>query len=118
MNNNTRHTPAPTHATRPLLKALDQNDNIEKVVKQSADELLVVNAVLKKNIPSDTQQGDLAQALDKTEHIEDTIGASAKELASVNQLLEHEVDERILLERELLTTKTALSRAQAELKKK
>jgi hypothetical protein len=104
-------------STRPLIKALDQNDNVKKVVKQSADELLVVNAVLKKGIPEQSQKGDLAQALQKTEHIEDTIQESADELSEVNQLLEHEVDERILLERELLTTKSALARAKQELKK-
>lgn len=104
-------------STRPLLQALDQNDGVKKVVKQSADELLVVNAVLKKGIPEQSQKGDLAQALEKTEHIEDTIQESAEDLAEVNKLLEHEVDERISLERELLTTKTALSRAKAELKK-
>ena len=104
-------------ATRPLIKALDQNDNVKKVVKQSADELLVVNAVLKKGIPEQAQKGDLAQALEKTEHIEDTIQESAEELAEVNKLLEHEVDERILLEKELIATKAALSRATAALKK-
>ncbi len=103
-------------STRPLLKALDQNDNVKKVVKQSADELLVINAVLKKGIPEHSQKGDLAQALERTEHIEDTIQESAEDLAEVNKLLEHEVEERISLERELLTTKTALSRAKAGLK--
>ena len=109
------HTPA--SATRPLLKALDQNDSVKEAVKQSADELLVVNAVLKKGIPQQVQTGDLAQALEKTEVIEDTIQESAQDLAEVSKLLEHEVDERIALERELLTTKSALSRAKAELKK-
>ena len=112
-----KKSPASKESTRPLLKALDQNDNVKKMVKQSADELLVVNAVLKKGIPEQAQTGDLAQALQKTEHIEDSIHASAEELTEVNQLLEHEVDERILLERELLTAKNALSRAQAKLKK-
>lgn len=103
--------------TRPLIKALDQNDNVKKVVKQSADELLIVNAVLKKGIPEQAQKGDLAQALQKTEHIEDTIQESAEDLAEVNKLLEHEVDERVVLERELLNTKKALSRAKEKLKK-
>lgn len=105
------------HPTRPLLKALDQNDGVKKVVKRSGDELLVVNAVLKKNIPGSAKQGDLAQALEKTEVIEDNIQESAEELAQVNTLLAHEVDERISLERELLATKTALARAKAALKK-
>ena len=113
-----KHASTSSHGTRPLLKALDQNDNVKEVVKQSADELLVVNAVLKKGIPEQAQKGDLAQALEKTEHIEDTIQESAQDLAEVNQLLEHEVDERIALERELLATKTALARAKTELAKK
>lgn len=107
----------PTSTTRPLLKALDQNDGVKKVVKQSADELLVINAVLKKGIPDQVQTGDVAQALEKTADIEDSIQESAKNLAEVNQLLEHEVDERILLERELLAAKTALTLANKELKK-
>lgn len=105
-------------ATRPLVKALHQNDGVEEVVKQSADDLLVINAVLKKNIPERSQMGDLAQALDKTEHIEEQIQASAEELSEVNTLLEHEVDERIALERELLVTKAALAQAKTERTKK
>jgi hypothetical protein len=104
-------------SSRALVKALDQNDSVKKIVKQSADDLTVVNAVLEKGIPEQAKMGDLAQALEKTEAIEATIQGSAKDLAEVNQLLEHEVDERISLERELLTTKAALSRAEAELKK-
>ena len=118
MNHHHNHTPESGSNTRPLSKALDQNDSVERVVQKSADELLVVNAVLKKSIPEDALKGDLAQALEKTERIEDTIEASAQDLAAVNQLLAHEVDERIALEHELLATRTALSHAQAELKKK
>jgi hypothetical protein len=113
----TSKPPLSTIKTRPLLKALDQNDGVKKVVKQSGDELLVVNAVLKKGIPDQAQTGDVAQALEKTEDIEDSIQKSAKKLAQVNQLLEHEVDERIALERELLATKTALALANKEPKK-
>ena len=110
--------PISSDSTRPLLKALHQNDGVEEVVKQSADDLLVINAVLKKNIPEQSQMGDLAQALDKTEHIEDKIQESAEELSEVNTLLKHEVDERIALERELLVTKNALAQAKTELLKK
>ena len=113
----TKKKAAPPPLTRPLIKALDQHDNVKKVVKRSADELLVVNAVLKKGIPEQAQKGDLAQALEKTEHIEDTIQESAEDLAEVNKLLEHEVDERMVLERELANTKKALSRAKGKLKK-
>ncbi len=119
MNKNSPSTPSQTPhspdspsspAARPLVKALNQNDSVKQTVKQSADELLVINAVLKQGIPDHAQTGDVAQALEKTEVIEDTIQTSAEDLATVNKLLEHEIDERIDLERELLATKAALAR--------
>ena len=103
-----------TSAARPLVKALHKNDTVKEVVKQSGDELLVVNAVLKKGIPEHAQTGDLAQALEKTEIIEDKIQTSAEDLATVNKLLEHEIDERIALERELMATKAELAREKAK----
>lgn len=92
------------------MQALHQNDSVQETVKQSADELLVINAVLKHNIPDEVQRGDVAQALEITEDIEDRIQTSAQELETVNKLLEHEIDERIELERDLLATKAALLR--------
>lgn len=103
-----------TDTAKPLVKALQQNGTVKETVKQSADELVVINAVLKRGIPDDAQTGDVAQALEKTEAIEEKIQTSAEDLASVNKLLEHEIDERIDLERKLLATKTALEREKAK----
>jgi hypothetical protein len=103
-----------TDTAKPLVKALQQNGTVKETVKQSADELVVINAVLKHGIPDDAQTGDVAQALEKTEAIEEKIQTSAEDLASVNKLLEHEIDERIDLERELLATRTALEREKAK----
>lgn len=100
--------------SKPLVKALHQNGTVKETVKQSADELLVINAVLKHGIPDDAQTGDVAQALENTEAIEEKIQTSAQDLATVNQLLENEIDERIELERELLATKAALEREKAK----
>lgn len=99
---------------KPLVKALHQNGTVKETVKQSADELLVISAVLKHGIPEHAQTGDVAQALESTEAIEDKIQTSAEDLATVNKLLEHEIDERIDLERELLATKAALVREKAK----
>ena len=74
----------------------------------------MVNAVLKQGIPSATQTAGVSQALQKTEAIEARIQTSAEDLAAVNTLLEHEIDERIDLERELLATKAALAREKAK----
>ena len=98
---------------RPLAQALAQNDAVKATVEQSANELLVVNAVLQTGIPDQALSHDVAAALQKSETIGDAIAESADELQAVNELLEHEVDERILLERELLTTKAALVKAKA-----
>ena len=106
--------PDTTASSKPLVKALQQNDSVKESVKQSADELLVINAVLKNGIPDHAQTGDVAQALEKTEAIEDKIQTSAEDLATVNKLLEHEIDERIDLERDLLITKAELAREKAK----
>lgn len=106
-------SPAIDHS-KPLVKALHQNGTVKETVKQSADELLVINAVLKHGIPDHAQTGDVAQALENTEAIEEKIQTSAEDLITVNKLLEHEIDERIDLERELLATKAALVREKAK----
>ncbi len=103
-----------TTPAKPLIKALDKTGSVKEVVAQSADELLLVNAVLRHRIPGNAQTGDVAQALAKTEDIEEKIDASAKDLTVVTELLAHEVDERIHLERELMTTKAALAREKAK----
>lgn len=104
----------PTAATRPLEQALDRNEAVHGTVRQSADELLVINAVLKQEIPDSIQTGDVAEALQKTDEIESRINESAADLAHVNQLLEQEIDERADVERELTATKAALVKAQAK----
>ncbi len=108
------HSSVSISSARPLVKALHQNNTVKETVKKSADELLVINAVLKHGIPDHAQTGDVARALEKTEVIEDTIQASAEDMGTVNTLLEHEIDERIILERELLATKAALVREKAK----
>ncbi len=98
----------------PLVIALDQNDAVKDAVKQSADELMVINAVLKQEIPDDAQTGDLSAALQKTDDLKERIQDSAEELAQVNQLLAQEIDERTALEQELAQTQAALAQAQNE----
>lgn len=102
----------PSPAAKPLEQALDRNEVVHDTVRQSADELLVINAVLKQEIPDSVQTGEVAEALQKTDEIESRINESAADLAHVNQLLEQEIDERADVERELTATKAALARAQ------
>ncbi len=98
----------------PLVIALDQSDAVKETVKQSADELLVINTVLKQEIPHPVQTGEVAQALQKTDELEGRIQEAAQDLEQVNELLEQEIDERADLERELAATKLALAHAKGQ----
>ncbi|MBA3595746.1 MAG: hypothetical protein M3Q12_09760 [Pseudomonadota bacterium] len=107
-------SPSANHPSAPLSRALDQSESVQETVEQSANELLVINAVLKQNWPNEVQAGEVAQALRKTDELENRIHDSAEDLAQVNQVLAQEISEREELERELARTKVALSRAKSE----
>ena len=101
-----------TSADTPALdRAREKNEAVKENVEQSAQELMVINAVLKQEISDHAQTGELAQALEKTDAIEERLHESADELAEVNQVLEQEIGERVELERELALTKAALEEA-------
>ncbi|GAB3482004.1 hypothetical protein [Polaromonas eurypsychrophila] len=98
----------------PLERALDQNEAVKETVEQSANELFVINTVLKQEFPNQVQSDDVAQALRKSDELETKIQESAEDLAQVNRVLEQEIGERAELERELARTKAALAKAKAE----
>ena len=95
----------------PLERALGQNEAVKDTVEQSAAELLIINTVLKQEVPPHIQTGEVAQALQKTDELEVRIQESAEDLAQVNEALEQEIGERADLERELAHTKAALAKA-------
>jgi C4-dicarboxylate-specific signal transduction histidine kinase len=94
-----------------LERALDQNEIVRDAVENSADELLVINTVLKQKIPGHVQTDELAQALHKSDELEDRIQQSAESLARVNLALEQEILERADLERELAAAKATLGQS-------
>ena len=96
-----------------LQRALEQNVAATDTVKQSADELLVINAVLKQEIPDEVQTNEVAQALHKTDALEVKIHDTAQDLAQVNEALTQEIAERNVLEQKLAATQAALTKAQA-----
>ena len=105
------NSPASSATATPLSSALNRNEAVKDTVEQSAAELLVINTVLKQELPSHVKTGDVAQALQKTDELKTRIEASVDDLAQVNQALAQEIDERADLERELAATKAALARA-------
>ena len=95
-----------------LTLALHQNETIHDAVEQSAAELVVINAVLKQEVPEHVQTGEVAEALQKTDELENRIQSSADELAQVNEVLKQEISERAALERQLAATRAALAQAE------
>ena len=96
-----------------LAQALDRNEAVRDSVEQSAAELVMINAVLKQEIPDHVQTGDVAYALQRTDELEVKINDAAQDLVQINEVLAHEIDERVSLERELAETKAALVEAQS-----
>ena len=94
-----------------LARALEQSEAAADSVQQSADELLVINAVLKQEIPDEVQTGEVAQALQKSDDLGVTIQDAAQELTQVNEALAHEIAERVELESKLAAAKAALAQA-------
>ena len=104
--------PSKSASLTSLERVLDQNVAIQDTVGQSADELCLINTVLKQEVPRHVQNGVVAQALQKTDELESRIQASADDLAQVNAALKHEISTRAALERQLASTQSALEQAQ------
>jgi hypothetical protein len=90
---------------------MQQNEQVEESLQQSADELMLVNAVLQSEVPSRAHTEDVVVALEKVDNLNEVLQESAQDLAVVHQLLEAEIDERIELERKLLIAEKALKKA-------
>ena len=104
--------PSKSASLTSLERVLDQNVAIQDTVGQSAGELCLINTVLKQEVPSHVQTGEVAQALQKTDELESRIQASADDLAQVNTALKQEISTRAALERQLASTQSALEQAQ------
>jgi len=107
---------SPSQTPIHLAKALKKSESVEERVKQSASEMLVINAVLQQEIPAHVQSGEVAQALSQSDEIEDRLHASARELSEINRVLELEINEREQLERELARTKAKLAQTEDALR--
>ena len=70
-----------------LSQALKQNEQAAEDVKEAADDLAVVHAVLDTKLPADARKGDVDNAVAQTEQLEKRLTESAKVLDEVNRTL-------------------------------
>lgn len=102
-----------TSGVSPLARALDLNEAATETVEETAAELVMINAVLKQELPDDVQVGDVAHALQRTEELEVKINDATQDLTQVNEVLTQEIVQRMDLERELAQTKAELAEAKS-----
>lgn len=67
--------------------ALDKNEKAAEEVKQAADDLAVVHAVLDTKLTRGASDADVAKAVAETDKVEKHLTRSAKALDEVNETL-------------------------------
>jgi predicted signal transduction protein with EAL and GGDEF domain len=101
----------------PLIRALDQSEQVKDKVEQCAAELSSVNAVLKEEIADGVPLHVVESALGMSEEVEVKVLQCAEDLASVNDALAEEIDERNNLEHQLSESAAALSESKVQERK-
>jgi len=101
----------------PLIRALDQSEQVKETVEQCAAELSSVNAVLKEEITDGLPIDEVEHALGLSEEVEEKVQQCAEDLATVNDALAEGIDERNKLEHELSKSEAALSKSRVQERK-
>ena len=89
---------------RELTRVIGQSKKIQGAVKESGDELTVVNSALKSERASQ-HMGGLEKPIAQNEAVEGKVKASAEALSVLNDALQAELREREVLEHELLAAR-------------
>ena len=100
-----------------LRRALNKNRKIKKTVKQAAGELTSINEVLQQGIKANIPVRAVEEAIIQNEDVEHEVAGAADDLHQVNIALAQEVAERVVIESELVDTKTDLAEVRGDLSK-
>lgn len=74
-----------------IADALDTQKQVAEEIKEVAEELGVVHAVLETQIPGDVNHQDVGEALARTDALEKRLNESAQALENATHALEQEV---------------------------
>ena len=94
-----------------LVKALIKSEQVKNKVEECAQELSLVNTVLKLELDEQLGSGDIQDALMQSEQIENKVQECADDLHAVNTALVQEVTEHKRLEQKLSDSKALEERA-------
>jgi diguanylate cyclase (GGDEF)-like protein len=103
--------------TVPLARALDQSEQVREKVEACAVELSSVNALLKQEVTVGMPVEDVERALVQSEGVELKVQECVEELSTVNDALAEEIDERHLLEHQLVASNAALAESRVQERK-
>lgn len=84
------HSPDQSGAQSPqnLDQVLDQTKQVAEEIKDAADELKVVHAVLETGLAKPQAHPDIEKAVDRAQDLEQQLHESAEKLDSANEALE------------------------------
>lgn len=103
--------PGTTKPAPMLAKALIQSEQVKTKVEECAEELSLVNTVLKVELDEQMGTGEIQEALHQSELIEEKVQECADDLHAINAALAQEVGERKRLEQKLSDSKAQEERA-------
>lgn len=91
------HPPGPFQTVEPsvngaIAEALDKHKQVAEEIKEVAEELGVVHAVLETQIPGDVHHTDVGEAVARTDALEKRLNESVKVLEDATEALEQEVN--------------------------
>jgi hypothetical protein len=93
--------PQGTERARALTKVLVQSEHVNDLVKESAEDLSSVNAVIKQEIANGDSQPAVEDALEKNAAVESKVQEASDKLTVVNSALAGEIRERVLVDHQL-----------------
>ena len=103
--------PGNTQPAPLLTKALIQSEQVKTKVEACAEELSLVNTVLKVELDEHLGMGEIQDALQQSELIEEKVQECADDLHAINVALAQEIRERKRLEQKLSDSKAQEERA-------
>jgi diguanylate cyclase (GGDEF)-like protein len=96
--------PERTTRAKSLAKVLEENEHVKDLVKESVEELSLINAGIKHDLANRDPLPGVEHAIEKSEAVESKLREASEKLTVVNRALEGEVREGGLVDHQLAAT--------------
>jgi diguanylate cyclase (GGDEF)-like protein len=96
--------PERTKRAKSLTKVLEENEHVKELVKESAEELSLINVGIKQELANRDPLPGVEIAIKKSEVVESKLREALDKLTVLNRVLEGEVRERDMVDHQLAAT--------------